>query len=279
MKDILVSIIIPTYNRKELLLKTVKSIQNQSITSIEILVCDDGSSDGTKDAIEEIVNNDNRVRYIDCGANGRPAIPRNIGIKNARGEWLAFCDDDDYWVSNKLEIQLETVKKYGTKACCTNAYLYEIDNKELKEYFKNSITEVIRFKDILKHNPVICSSVLIHSSLFETIIGFPEEKELRALEDYALWMRVFCFTDFVYLKEPLVYYLITSSTSIRNKEPIPFYLQQDIVANNWMEWGKLLSEKDNYNKANKAYREYLCKRNIKLQTRQILRAVKHLIEK
>ena len=78
--NITFSVIIPTYNRIEILKKTIVSVQKQTIKNIEILVCDDGSTDKTCEIVTNISKKDSRVKYINCGHNGRPAIPRNKGI-------------------------------------------------------------------------------------------------------------------------------------------------------------------------------------------------------
>lgn len=231
----LVSVIIPTYNRCEYLIKTISSVQRQTIRDIEILVCDDGSTDRTKEMVEGLAEKDNRIRYINCGHNGRPAIPRNIGIKNAEGEWLAFVDDDDVWNPVKLEAQLFTLKKNDVKACCTNAFCFYDGENSGKRYFKVDAGK-IRLRDLLNINRVICSSMVIHKSLISICEGFPEDEEIRAIEDYALWLRVSTMTDIAYLSNPLIGYLMESESSIRLKKQLPFAEQQKIVLNDFYKW-------------------------------------------
>ena len=106
MKPIL-SIIIPTYNRKKFLLRAINSIYHQSFQNFEILICDDGSSDSTMALVKSISQRDSRVRWISGKHSGGPATPRNRGLKFARGEWVAFLDSDDTWLPSKIEHQSE----------------------------------------------------------------------------------------------------------------------------------------------------------------------------
>ncbi|MFY9338906.1 MAG: glycosyltransferase family A protein [Methanosarcina flavescens] len=95
-----ISVIIPTWNRAETLGKAISSALNQTLSPYEVLVCGvDGSPD------QKVVNsiNDPRVRWIEGGKDGLASIPRNIGIKASKGEWLAFLDSDDEWLPEKLE--------------------------------------------------------------------------------------------------------------------------------------------------------------------------------
>ena len=236
-KSPLVSIIVSTYNRSSLLVKTINSMQRQTVRNIEIVVCDDGSTDNTADVIREIAKGDPRVRLVTCSHSGRPANPRNEGIRNSTAEWIAFCDDDDIWQPAKLEAQLFCMRKYRVKASCTNAwrFTYENDTKK-KRYFEKIPSQKYKLANLLPVNPVICSSCMIHRSLIKKIYGFPESENLKALEDYALWLRVACHTGIYYLANPMVYYLETSSTSIRNMKQLTFAEQQAIVFNDFHSW-------------------------------------------
>ena len=95
----LISVIIPTYQRRNKLKSTLQSILTQTYSNYEVLIMDDGSTDGTK----EMVNlfNDPRIFYNWQKNTGGPANPRNNGIKIAKGDWIAFLDDDDVWKENK----------------------------------------------------------------------------------------------------------------------------------------------------------------------------------
>ena len=105
MKSPLVSVVLTTYNRADLISETIESILSQTFRNFELIVVDDGSTDNTEEVVRSY--NDERVHYIKTDNWGGPAKPRNIGIKKAKGEYIAFCDDDDLWLPNKLEVQLK----------------------------------------------------------------------------------------------------------------------------------------------------------------------------
>ena len=117
-----ISVVIPTFNRAATLGKAIRSALEQTFPPLEVLICDDGSTDKSREIVESI--NDSRVRWIDGEHGGRPGIPRNRGIRASRGEWLAFLDSDDEWLPEKLEKQLTHANKMGCDAVCSNAIRY-----------------------------------------------------------------------------------------------------------------------------------------------------------
>lgn len=208
-----VSVVIPTYNRVSLLVKAIESVIKQTYPAFEILICDDGSTDNSK---ELVLRFDSQiVKWIDCGKNGRPAIPRNIGIKQAKGDWVAFLDSDDEWLPNKLEHQIKALEQSHNKFICTNAWAHSESSKRL--FFENTINREIGFDELVRYNTIICSSVLCEKETLFKAFLFPEEVELKALEDYVLWLKVAMLTNVQYISEPLVMYLDVPSQSIRNQ--------------------------------------------------------------
>lgn len=206
-----VSVIIPTYNRSATLLRAVKSVLAQTFPVLEILVCDDGSDDDSQQVIDSL--KDEKVKWISCGRNGMPSVPRNIGIRNAKGDWTAFLDSDDEWLPSKLEKQMSALTQNGGQACCTNA-VRMVDGKPRGEYLqlKNLL---FSFDDFLASNHAVCSSVIMRSEILKAISLFPEDKKFKAIEDYALWLRIASFHPFIFLNEPLVAYYDAPSESIR----------------------------------------------------------------
>ncbi len=104
----LISVIIPTFNREKFLESTIESVFNQSYKNIELIVVDDGSTDNTEQIINSMDNNS--ILYIKLNKNMGCSFARNIGFHSSKGEYIAFLDSDDKWVSNKLEEQLEVFK-------------------------------------------------------------------------------------------------------------------------------------------------------------------------
>lgn len=241
-----VSVIIPTWNRAELVAAAVHSAQKQTFSPAEILVCDDGSSDNTMEIVREIARIDARVKWIGGERGGRPAIPRNRGIRASRGEWLAFLDSDDEWRNDKLERQLDLVRRARCLAACSNAARL-IPDKGVDGNIIDWRKERLALTDLLELNRVVCSSSVIHRSLFSEVIGFPENKHLKALEDYALWLRVATRTDFAYCGEPLVLYRDEPTASVRRESSSPLQ-QKGRVFTNFMAWA--VSHNSLYESAN-----------------------------
>ena len=106
----MVSVIIPAYNREHIILKSVNSVLSQTYSDLELIVVDDGSSDGTRKILESI--NDERFRYI-YQDNAGACKARNYGIELARGEYIAFHDSDDLWLPTKLEKQMNIFENYN----------------------------------------------------------------------------------------------------------------------------------------------------------------------
>lgn len=226
-----VTVIIPTWNRAHTIGAAVQSVLAQTHTVLEILVCDDGSSDSTREVLNAL--NDNRISVIDGPRSGRPAVPRNRGILAAKGEWIAFLDSDDTWLPNKLESQLAAVKKTGSRAVCSNAWRV-VPGKGRMAAYLNLESQELTLTSLLKTNNVICSSVLVQKSVLNAVGGFPEDEKLRAIEDFALWLRVSSLTPFTYIKDPLVDYTDDAPNSIRvdAKEQV----QRENVMQNFYAW-------------------------------------------
>ena len=105
----MVSVILPTYNCENTVERTIRSVLNQSYGDLELIVVDDGSKDNTVNVIESIC--DDRIRLIKNAINKGACVVRNIGIDEARGEYIAFQDGDDIWVDDKLEKCLNTMEQ------------------------------------------------------------------------------------------------------------------------------------------------------------------------
>ncbi len=228
-----VSVVIATWNRSAAVGEAVLSALRQSCPPLEVLVCDDGSTDETEQVIRAI--GDERVLWLPGARAGRPAVPRNRGIRRCRGEWIAFLDDDDQWLPRRLEAQLEALSGSGCLACCGNAVGTSPDGESaglLLEWVKDRVT----FADLLGGNRVVCSSALVHRSVLDDAVGFPEHPGLKAMEDYAFWLRVSTLTDFAFVREPLLSYLDSPHTSIRAASADPFRQRRMVLAD-FLAWG------------------------------------------
>lgn len=190
------SIIIPTYNRAKRLQLTLDSLHKQTYKNFEVLVCDDGSTDQTKDIVDSFVDKLN-LTYIWEENWGGPARPRNNGIKVAKGEWICFLDSDDWWIPEKLE------------KCLPYLENYDLIYHDLLVSKGNMIsTDIIRGRDLdtknvfldllVKRNGIANSSVLVRKELIEKVGYLSEDKFLIATEDFDLWLRISQITNKFY---------------------------------------------------------------------------------
>ncbi len=230
----LVSVIIPTWNRAHTIEAAVRSALRQTLPPLEVLVCDDGSDDATEAIVRAI--GDSRVRWLAGRRGGRPAIPRNRGIAAAKGEWLAFLDSDDVWMPKKLETQMAIVSGSKTRAICTNALRVRPGGKECGPLLATTNAS-FSARELFQANKVVCSSAVLHRTLFPTVEGFPEASELKAIEDYALWARVSTLSDFSYIGEPLVRYFDDAENSVRAEE-LDRWRQRVVVFGDLLAWSR-----------------------------------------
>lgn len=208
----LITVVIPSWNRVGTLGAAVRSALDQDIADLEVLVCDDGSSDDSRTLIEGI--GDGRVRWVEGERGGRPAIPRNRGTREARGEWLAFLDSDDEWLPRKLAKQIDAAARLKVDAVCTNAW--HVGPAIAGRVSGGPEADArLGWRQELRRNHIHCSSVLVRRELFLRTGGFPEDAGLIVGEDYAAWLRVMAFTDFAYLGEPLVTYFDAPHATVR----------------------------------------------------------------
>ncbi len=113
-----VSVIIPTYNRAKDVQNAINSVLSQTLTDLEVIVVDDGSSDDTGKVLQEVYGD--RIHYSFQSNQGISGA-LNTGLEKARGEWVAFLDSDDYWADEKLEWQFKALERFGSQcgACYT----------------------------------------------------------------------------------------------------------------------------------------------------------------
>ena len=194
-----ISVIIPTYNRKKTLARAIQSVINQSLSPFEILIIDDGSNDGTEEWVKENFQN---IKYIYQNNRGVSSA-RNIGVENANGDWVAFLDSDDEWLSNKLHEQVIAIESNPKiKFFHTNEIWIRngVRVNQMKKHKKYGGYIFEKCLDICRISP---SSVLIQKEVFDNIGVFDES--LRVCEDYDLWLRITSKYPVVFLDVPLIY--------------------------------------------------------------------------
>lgn len=205
----LVSVVIPSYNTADYLPKTTGSVLNQTYKKIEVIIVDDGSIDGTEVLLEQLADKDSRIKFIKIGHSGLPSVARNVGLKEARGSFIALLDSDDYWRPAKLEEQIKLfLKNPEIDILCTDAYRSGENNR----YLNDRSSHFFSFEELSRINGVITSSVVFRSSVINELGLFNENEDLKAFEDYEFWLR--CLIDgkkIYYLAKPLINYTFNPS--------------------------------------------------------------------
>jgi glycosyltransferase involved in cell wall biosynthesis len=204
----LISIIIPTYNRAFELKRALDSVLAQTYSHWEVLIIDNHSSDGTKELIESY--DDGRLKLFKIHNDGVIAASRNMGIKHAKGEFIAFLDSDDWWKVNKLKKSLVPLTR-GMDIVYHNLLLvYKLNQKILFRtgYGKNIKRPAFKYL-IIEGNQLETSSVVVRTKILKKAGGFSEQQELVAWEDYDLWLRISKITEkFQKINGDLGYYWI-----------------------------------------------------------------------
>ena len=199
-----VSVIIPTYNREATLKRAVESVLNQTYTDFELIIVDDGSTDNTRQLVENI--HDDRITYYYVKINSGAAAARNYGIERAEGEYIAFQDSDDYWHSDKLEKQMKVMESNPDIGFVYHPISCRIDSDCCVILPPESLPIEKKQGDIytqlLYDNMVDCPTLLVKKSCLDTCGYF--DTSLKALEDYDLALRLGKKYMAGFVDEPLI---------------------------------------------------------------------------
>lgn len=206
MNNILVSIIMPTYNRQESLKLAIDSVRSQNYQDWELLVIDNESTDNTKEVVEQFTNADNRIKYFSVRKSVKPGISNylNYGMKEANGKYIARLDDDDEWYDPfKLDKQvrfLEQNKDYVIVG--GGAIMVDQNRKEIYRFLKREKDSDIR-NNALYANPFWHNTVMFVNQIAMEVGGY---NDLRFVEDWDLWLRLGLIGKFYNLQEHLSLY-------------------------------------------------------------------------
>lgn len=180
-----ISVIIPTYNRLELVQRAVKSVLEQSFSAREIIVVDDGSTDGTPEVLESLFPD---IRVIRHERNRGVSAARNTGIKASLSPLIAFLDSDDYWLPGKLDSQVKFFSNNPDAVICQTREIWVRNGRRVNPAKKHIKPSGDIFEASLELCLVSPSAVMIRRSLFEAVGLFDED--LPVCEDYDLWLRI-----------------------------------------------------------------------------------------
>ena len=212
IQQCLVSVVTPVYNGEAFLTQAIESVISQTYSQWELLLVDDGSTDGSLEIMREYEREDRRISALVNENNLGISASRNRAIEASQGEWIAFLDCDDQWESSKLEKQLQATKELNASFIFTGASY--IDKKGIPYKGILKVPSQLTFKRLRAHNIIICSSVLAKKEYFERF------KILRrdVLDDFTLWLMILrSGVTARGINEPLLIYRIHREAVSRNK--------------------------------------------------------------
>lgn len=222
-----VSVIIPAYNAEAYLAETIRSVLDQSFGDFEVIVVDDGSSDGTLHVARSF---EPRIRAL-TKSNGGPASARNLAIRNSRGDYLAFLDSDDLWVKDKLEEQVALLDSNPEAGLAYGeALMFTGDDGEQKVEGKIGFTSNPSFRLLLFGDYIPNSTVIIRRACVDKVGLLNESRELIGVEDYEYWMRIAKHFLMVGTPRPLAYYRIREGNLMGDGRDINKGLNLSIAA-------------------------------------------------
>lgn len=201
--NITVSVVIPAYNSEQFIANAIDSVLAQSYPVQEIIIVNDCSVDKT---VEVASAYGSSVKIINNTQNLGASKSRNVGIKTATGEYIAFLDADDIWLPGKISAQLDTLKMSKCEIVCTHSKL--VDEKDFDAYLDNKLDvqarkdctySVKRLNDIFENPYVSTSTLLISKNIVRRLIGFRED--LKTAEDIDFCLRAALYSDFAFIEE------------------------------------------------------------------------------
>ena len=209
-----VSVVIPTRNRQHLIADAVGYALDQPGVTVEVVVVDDASDDGTGDVLAEI--DDQRLRVVRRRERGRLAAARNSGIGAASGRWVAFLDDDDLWSPDKLRLQLAAVEGSGAGFAYGGAVTVDDDLEPLHLWRQPEPKELLRELLALNVLPAGASNVLVRTALVRELGGF--DPALSHTADWDMWIRLARATKAASVPEVVVAYRLHESQESRREQ-------------------------------------------------------------
>lgn len=220
MKELDVSVIIGTKGRDSLV-GAIKSVLNQTLPPREIVVCFDSAPFPLDTLKTKFESKDlEKIIFLFTGySSGGPAKPRNLAVVSSTSEFVAFLDDDDIWLPEKLERQITFLEQSNYSGVATNAYIVDQFGFRIRNYFDRKQKGIVSKSGLTEfaiHNPLIFSSVICRRS--KVIEKGMFNEAYPGMEDFRLWLKMVVDAPFIYLHEPLIEYLEVNSNSLSNQQ-------------------------------------------------------------
>jgi glycosyltransferase involved in cell wall biosynthesis len=206
-----VDVVITTFNETERLFRAVESVKGQTSPVNKIWIVDDGSEPQVVRQIMETYFDDAQVELIPLKHQGIPGASRKVGISRSSASWIAFLDADDYWHESKIKKQLLVAANNDAKLVFTNAL--KVGEETGAVYFPiKNFRQKLYPHHMIRVNYVINSSVLVRRDVLLEIELYADLANVRAVEDYATWLRISLSYAFFGLAEPLTFYTVSASS-------------------------------------------------------------------
>ncbi len=228
----IVSVCIPVYNNSAFLVTAIESILNQTFKDLEIIVVDDGST--CPDVSSIISSFGNSIKALKQTNKG-PAAARNLGIKMARGKYIAFCDSDDLWLENKLESQLKILEDTAYSYVFSSMKCFDNKTGEILGLVPKSKPKYDFFTSQFIRGIICPPTVIIKREVFDKIEWFDEN--LRVMEDLEFFLRLAFNFNGYFITEALALARKHDSNTTRNRKL--FHDPELIIHTKWYESGKL----------------------------------------
>jgi glycosyltransferase involved in cell wall biosynthesis len=222
-----VSVIIPTYNRAEMLIRAIRSVLKQTFKDYELIIVDDGSTDDTAKILKDYKAH--KFRYIRYNSNKGGAFARNLGIDNSKGKYIAFLDSDDEWLPAKLEKQTKFIENCPARVGAVYCLVLNKNDVIRKNSSKPKRGNV--YGDLLRGwCPPTTSSFLIKAQALKRGVRF--DGALPSFQDYDLWIRLSEYWEFDFVPEQLVIFHHHESDRI-SKDLMPRINGLDSFMDKW----------------------------------------------
>lgn len=215
-----VSVVIPAYNAAPWIAETLASVLAQTLQDFEIIVVDDGSTDETAGIVAKIEH----LQYIHK-ANGGAASARNVGIRLARGDYIAFVDADDLWLPDKLRLQVKLLRQSGLEWVYSDAYAF--DGVTGRTLFAFSKLRHQYSGDVLSHlflgDFIPMPTPVVKRTIFEERGYFDELPVAQGVEDWDMWLRIAARYPIGLVNCPLAGYRVHAASKIQSELPAVHY--------------------------------------------------------
>lgn len=233
--ELRVSVIIPMYNSGKLAISAIKSVIEQigdNFTIEEILIIDDGSKDGSLFVIEQYIQNHGLEKIIKVVSkkNGGASSARNLGLKLATGEVIAFLDSDDIWLKYKLTRQIDILSANKNIGLVYGQFInrdLSVDGKQNEKFMVSKFPSGMVYKDLLEGNFIGTSSVVVRKELIDRIGSFDES--LLLAEDYDFWIRLSKHCEFRGIPSTTFIRIFTGKNNLSGGNRLDMYKYTELV--------------------------------------------------